>query len=70
MVIMELNCFWIMSMDNNEKIDMADVTVLIPVRIDSIIRLENLIAVIDYLLSNFNITLIPQHFDLTLFISS
>ena len=39
MVIMELNCFWIMSMDNNEKIDMADVTVLIPVRIDSIIRL-------------------------------
>lgn len=24
-----------MSMDNNEKIDMADVTVLIPVRIDS-----------------------------------
>lgn len=58
MVIMELNCFWIMSMDNNEIIDMADVTVLIPVRIDSIIRLENLIAVIDYLLSNFNISIV------------
>lgn len=49
-------------MDNNEKIDMADVTVLIPVRIDSIIRLENLIAVIDYLLSNFNISIVVSNY--------
>lgn len=36
------------------KINIEDTTFLIFVRIDSIARLENVLAVIDYLLSNFN----------------
>lgn len=37
------------------KYDMDDLTVLMPVRIESIIRLENLLAVIRYLTDNFNV---------------
>lgn len=36
-------------MDIEKKYDLTDLTVLIPVRIDSIIRMENLYAVVNYL---------------------
>lgn len=36
-----------------KKIDLSDVTFLIPVRVDSIIRLENLLMTIDFLYKNF-----------------
>ncbi|WP_044265429.1 glycosyltransferase family protein [Bacteroides timonensis] len=36
------------------KTDLKDVTFMIPVRIDSIIRLENLISVVQYLFRHFN----------------
>lgn len=36
------------------KINLSDVTFLIPVRLDSIIRLENLLMVTDFLTANFN----------------
>lgn len=40
-------------MMNKTVFDMPDFTVVIPVRVDSIVRLENLLAVTDYLLANF-----------------
>lgn len=40
------------------KYDMKDLTVLIPVRIDSITRLENLHIVIKYLMNNFKLNII------------
>lgn len=36
------------------KTDLKDVTFMIPVRIDSIIRLENLISVVQYLFRHFD----------------
>lgn len=36
------------------KLDLKDVTFLIPVRLDSTVRIENLLMVIDFLNSNFN----------------
>jgi predicted glycosyltransferase involved in capsule biosynthesis len=43
-----------------EKIDIKDTTFLIPVRVDSVIRLENILLVIRFLLSHFdtNITIL------------
>ncbi len=38
---------------HNNQIDLKDVTFIIPVRIDSIERLENLQLVTNYLLENF-----------------
>lgn len=40
------------------KIDLEDVTFLIPVRIDSVARLENLVMVTEYLLKNFKTKLL------------
>lgn len=42
------------------KYDMGDFTVLVPVRIDTIVRLENLMAVISYLLGNFDVNVIVK----------
>ncbi len=44
----------------SEKIDIKDTTFLIPVRVDSVIRLENILLVIRFLLSHFgtNITIL------------
>ncbi len=39
------------------KVNLQNVTVLIPVRIDSIIRLENVLAVISYLWENFELNI-------------
>lgn len=40
------------------KCDLNDLTFLIPIRLDSIIRLENLICTLNYLFSNFNTNVI------------
>lgn len=45
------------------KYDMKDLTILIPARIESIIRLENLIAVVEFLLNNFNVQIIVKEAD-------
>lgn len=45
------------------KSNFNDLTILIPVRIDSIIRLENLLAVIDYLYSYFTVNIIVLEAD-------
>ena len=37
-----------------KKNELTDVTFLIPVRIDSIVRLENLLEVVNYILNFFN----------------
>ena len=39
------------------KVDLTDVTFLIPVRLDSVVRLENTIAVVSFLHKNFNTTI-------------
>lgn len=57
MVIMDSNYFWIMNMGKT-KFDMTDFTVIIPVRIDSIVRLENLMEVVHYLLDNFDVNIV------------
>ena len=36
-----------------KRIDIKDITFLIPIRLDSIVRLENLILSIDYLYKHF-----------------
>ena len=41
-------------MENKIKADISDMTFLIPVRIDSIVRIENLILSVQSLIRNFN----------------
>ena len=45
------------------KYDLTDVSFLIPIRLDSIIRLENLIASIKFLLKNFKTKVIVLQAD-------
>lgn len=42
----------------NKKIDLTDVTYIIPIRIDSVERLENLFCITNYLLENFDTNII------------
>lgn len=44
-----------------KKIDLTDFTFLIPIRIDSIIRLENLLMTVDYIRRNFDTHIIILH---------
>ena len=44
-----------------KKTDLTDFTFLIPIRIDSIIRLENLLMTVDYIRRNFNTHIIILH---------
>lgn len=46
-----------------EKVNLDDVTFLMPIRIDSIVRMENIIIVVDYLLSHFSTSIIVLHAD-------
>ena len=45
------------------KIDFSDVTFLIPVRVDSVIRIENLMATIRFLQRNFHTNIIVLEAD-------
>lgn len=46
-----------------KKIDLTDLTVLIPIRIDSMVRLENMMAVVEYLYKHFDINVIVLEAD-------
>ncbi len=45
---------------------MRDLTVLIPVRVDSLVRLENVLAVIRYLYRYFDVNLMVQPIGMTM----
>lgn len=45
------------------KFDLTDTAILIPVRLDSIDRIDNLIAVVTYLLKNFHVNIYILHAD-------
>lgn len=40
------------------KMNMKDLTVLIPIRVENLVRLENVLGVVDYLMSNFDLHII------------
>ncbi|WP_035141048.1 galactosyltransferase-related protein [Flavobacterium daejeonense] len=40
------------------KVNLKDVTFLIPVKVDSVIRIENLLATVNYIIKNFNTNII------------
>lgn len=46
-----------------EKMNLQDVTFLMTIRIDSMVRLENMLMVINHILTNFNTSIIVLHAD-------
>lgn len=49
--------------NNNKKINLLDVTFLIPIKVDSTSRLENLYSITNYLAKYFNTTILLGEFD-------
>ena len=64
MVIVESGCFWNISDRRHKmKYDLSDLTVLMPVRIESLVRLENVLAVLGYLERYFKINVMVWEAD-------